>query len=174
MLATRASKPRNADSHPISLPPFPPGCRASGVLLHVTSLPSPYGIGHVGPAALKWIDLLREARQSWWQALPLGSTGYGNSPSQSLSSFAGNGPLISPDRLIEDGLLRATTARPPRPPKPPSITARLSPSNTEFSRELERAWRNFSNAPRAELKAAFEQELGVGVGFAQAKQLIMI
>lgn len=108
MLATRASKPRNADSHPISLPPFPPGCRASGVLLHVTSLPSPYGIGDVGPAALKWIDLLREARQSWWQALPLGSTGYGNSPSQSLSSFAGNGPLISPDRLIEDGLLRAT------------------------------------------------------------------
>ena len=76
-----------------------------GLLLHVTSLPSPYGIGDVGPGAVKWIDRLREAGQSWWQALPLGPTGYGNSPYQSLSSFAGNGLLISPDWLIEDGLL---------------------------------------------------------------------
>ena len=91
-----------------SLPPFPPGYRASGVLLHVTSLPSPYGIGDVGPAALAWIDRLHEAGQSWWQALPLGPTGYGDSPYQSLSSFAGNGLLISPDALIEDGLLRAS------------------------------------------------------------------
>ena len=89
-----------------SLPPFPPDYRASGLLLHVTSLPSPYGIGDVGPAALAWIDRLREAGQTWWQALPLGPTGYGNSPYQSLSSFAGNGLLISPDSLIEDGLLR--------------------------------------------------------------------
>ena len=88
------------------IPPFPPGYRASGVLLHVTSLPSPYGIGDVGPAAFAWVDRLHEAGQSWWQALPLGPTGYGNSPYQSLSSFAGNELLISPDGLIEDGLLR--------------------------------------------------------------------
>src|ERR1700746_1677001 len=88
--------------------PFPPGYRASGVLLHVTSLPSPYGIGDVGPTALAWIDRLHEAGQSWWQALPLGPTGYGNSPYQSLSSFAGNWLLISPDSLIADGLLRAS------------------------------------------------------------------
>ena len=81
------------------------------MLLHVTSLPSPYGIGDVGPAALAWIDRLHEAGQSWWQALPLGPTGYGNSPYQSLSSFAGNGLLISPDWLIEDGLLRAERLR---------------------------------------------------------------
>src|SRR5438105_14202485 len=101
------------DSRPIGLPPFPPEYRASGVLLHVTSLPSPYGIGDVGPAAVKWIDQLHDAGQSWWQSLPLGPTGYGNSPYQSLSSFAGNGILISPDWLIEDGLLRATYYAPP-------------------------------------------------------------
>src|ERR1700741_4162348 len=96
------------DSRPMALPPFPPEYRASGVLLHVTSLPSPYGIGDAGPAALNWIDQLHDAGQSWWQALPLGPTGYGNSPYQSLSSFAGNGLLISPEWLIEDGLLRAS------------------------------------------------------------------
>ena len=101
------------NSQPGSLSPFPPGYRASGVLLHVTSLPSPYGIGDVGPAALAWVDRLHEAGQSWWQALPLGPTGYGNSPYQCLSSFAGNGLLISPDWLIEDGLLRAERLRGP-------------------------------------------------------------
>src|ERR1700704_2389590 len=90
----------------MSLPPFPPDYRASGVLLHVTSLPSPYGIGDVGAAALAWIDRLHEAGQSWWQALPLGPTGYGDSPYQSLSSFAANGLLISPDWLVEDELLK--------------------------------------------------------------------
>ena len=65
-----------------------------------------YGIGDVGPAAIAWIDRLHEAGPAWWQALPLGPTGYGNSPYQSLSSFAGNELLISPDGLIEDGLLQ--------------------------------------------------------------------
>ena len=91
----------------MNLPPFAPDYRASGLLLHVTSLPSPYGIGDVGPAALRWIDQLHDAGQHWWQSLPLGPTGYGNSPYQSMSSFAGNELLISPDWLIEDGLLRA-------------------------------------------------------------------
>ena len=80
----------------------------SGLLLHVTSLPSRYGIGDVGPAAFAWIDRLCDAGQSWWQALPLGPTGYGNSPYQALSSFAGNWLLVSPEWLIEDGLLRAS------------------------------------------------------------------
>jgi hypothetical protein len=68
------------DIQPMNLPPFPAQYRASAVLLHVTSLPSPYGVGDVGPAALKWIDQLHEAGQAWWQALPLGPPGYGNSP----------------------------------------------------------------------------------------------
>src|SRR4051794_39450121 len=89
----------------LGMPLFPDGYRAAGLLLHVTSLPSPYGIGDLGPAAFDWIDRLRDADQSWWQALPLGPTGYGNSPYQCLSSFVGNGLLISPEFLIEDGLL---------------------------------------------------------------------
>src|SRR5215831_13192412 len=85
-----------------------PEYRGAGMLLHVTSLPSQYGIGDIGPAAFRWIDRLCDAGQTWWQALPLGPTGYANSPYQALSSFAGNGLLISPEWLIEDGLLRAS------------------------------------------------------------------
>src|SRR5499433_2467339 len=91
----------------MSVPPFADNYRASGVLLHVTSLPSPYGIGDVGPAAVAWVDRLQAAGQRWWQALPLGPTGYGDSPYQSPSSFAGNPLLISPDWLVEDGLICA-------------------------------------------------------------------
>src|SRR3984893_6615303 len=88
-------------------PMFMPGYTAAGTLLHVTSLPSRYGIGDLGPAAYQWIDRLCDAGQSWWQSLPLGPTGYANSPYQALSSFAGNRLLISPDDLIEEGLLQA-------------------------------------------------------------------
>ena len=86
----------SAKNAPTSVPPFPPNYRASGLLLHVTSLPSPYGVGDVGPSALGWIDRLCEAGQSWWQALPLGPTGFGDSPYQSLSSFAGRWPAHQP------------------------------------------------------------------------------
>jgi 4-alpha-glucanotransferase len=88
--------------------PFPPGYRGAGVLLHVTSLPSRHGIGDLGPSAFTWIDRLHEAGQRWWQGLPVGPTGWGDSPYQSLSSFAGNGLLISPDCLVEEGLLGAS------------------------------------------------------------------
>ena len=72
--------------------------------MHGTSLPSPYGIGDVDPGAVARVDRLREAGQRWW--VPLGSTAYGDSPYQSLSSFAGDPLLISPDWLIEDELLK--------------------------------------------------------------------
>src|SRR6202041_2069750 len=91
-----------------SVPPFPPEYRASGLLMHVTSLPSPYGIGDLGSSAFSWIDRLHDAGQSWWQSLPLGPTGYGNSPYQPMSSFAGNVLLSSPDWLIDDGLLQSS------------------------------------------------------------------
>ena len=91
---------------PADVPPFPSGYRASGVLLHVTSLPSPYGIGDLGSAAFTWIDQLHSAGQRWWQVLPLGPTGYGNSPYQSMSSFAASPALVSPDSLLGDGLLK--------------------------------------------------------------------
>src|SRR5271169_874218 len=99
---------RSAGSEVGMLPPFPSEYRSSGMLLHVTSLPSRYGIGDIGPSAFSWVDRLHHSAQGWWQALPLGPTGYGNSPYQSISSFAGNGLLISPDCLISDGLLRAS------------------------------------------------------------------
>ena len=136
------------------LPPFPPDYRASGVLLHVTSLPSPYGIGDVGPAALAWIDRLHEAGQSWWQALPLGPTGYGNSPYQPLSSFAGNELLISPDWLIEDGLLRASDCE----GKSFSSAAVDYDAVIPFKRRLlETAWTNFNAGARPDLRPAYEQ-----------------
>ena len=81
--------------------------RSSGVLLHPTSLPGGFGIGDLGPAAFEFIDLLASAGQRLWQVLPLGPTGYGDSPYQCFSAFAGNTLLISPELLVEDGLLSA-------------------------------------------------------------------
>lgn len=79
--------------------------RKSGLLLHITSLPGPYGIGTLGDNAKKFIDFLFEAGQSYWQVLPVGPTSYGDSPYQSFSTFAGNPYLIDLDYLKRDGLL---------------------------------------------------------------------
>jgi 4-alpha-glucanotransferase len=81
--------------------------RGSGILLHLTSLPSPYGIGDMGPTAYRFADFLAEAGQSYWQILPLNPTNplQGNSPYVSTSAFAGNTLLISPDFLLEDNLI---------------------------------------------------------------------
>lgn len=79
--------------------------RAAGVLLHPTSLPSRYAIGDLGQSAYTFVDFLVQSKQSLWQILPLGPTGYGDSPYQSFSAFAGNPMLISPDRLAYDGYL---------------------------------------------------------------------
>ena len=82
--------------------------RSAGVLLHLTSLPGPYGIGDMGREATTFLDFLEETGMSWWQMLPLNPPGYGFSPYQPWSAFAGNPLLISPDMMIEDGLLRAS------------------------------------------------------------------
>ncbi len=79
--------------------------RISGVLLHPTSLPGRYGIGDLGDEANRFADFLAESRQGLWQVLPLGPTGYGDSPYQCFSAFAGNPLLVSPDRLVDQGLL---------------------------------------------------------------------
>lgn len=84
--------------------------RSSGVLLHPTSLAGPFGIGDLGPGAFEFIDLIASAGQRLWQVLPLGPTGYGDSPYQSFSAFAGNPLLISLDVLVEDGLLAKSEA----------------------------------------------------------------
>ena len=85
--------------------------RSSGILLPLFSLPSPYGIGTMGLAAYDFADLLHAAGQRYWQMLPLGPTSYGDSPYQSLSSYAGNPYLIDLDLLIEDGLLTEQDTR---------------------------------------------------------------
>jgi 4-alpha-glucanotransferase len=138
-----------------ALQPFRPGCRSSGVLLHVTSLPSPYGVGDVGPAAYAWVDRLHDAGQRWWQALPLGPTGCGNSPYSCLSSFAGNSLLVSPELLIEDGLLS---------PRDCEIGRSLPKRAVDFEavtvfkhRLLDQAWRNFDASAGPELRDDFER-----------------
>ena len=80
--------------------------RASGIILHPTSLPGPYGIGDLGPQAHRWVEFLAKCGCSLWQVLPLGPTGYGDSPYQCFSAFAGNPYLISPELLLADGLLQ--------------------------------------------------------------------
>ena len=79
--------------------------RSSGILIHPTSFPGPYGIGDLGPAAYRFIDFLAESGCKVWQVLPLGPTGYGDSPYQCFSAFAGNPYLICPDVLLQQGLL---------------------------------------------------------------------
>ena len=136
------------------LPPFPAEYRASGLLLHVTSLPSRYGIGDLGPAAVAWVDRLHEAGQTWWQTLPLGPTGYGDSPYQSLSSFAGNPLLISPDWLIEDELVQPTDC----------AGGSFSETAVDFDAVkrfkyalLGTAWKSFGTGARSDLHPDFER-----------------
>jgi len=141
------------DGRPVSVPPFPAGYRASGILLHVTSLPSPCGVGDLGSAAFSWIDRLQRAGQRWWQVLPLGPTGYGNSPYQSMSSFAVNPTLISPDSLVSDGLL-----------KPAECQAEFASNAVDYdavipfkNRLLETAWTNFTAGACKHLRPAYDE-----------------
>jgi len=138
----------------VGLVPFPADYRASGILLHVTSLPSSNGIGDVGPVAISWIDRLEEAGQSWWQLLPLGPTGYGNSPYQPLSSFAGNALTISPEWLVEDELLAPSDCEHPSFPADAVDYGAIIPFK---HRLLEKAWDRFRTGTRADLRPEFEK-----------------
>ena len=148
----------NSSGGPAHILPFPSEYRSSGLLMHVTSLPSPYGIGDLGSSALSWIDRLHDAGQGWWQALPLGPTGYGNSPYQAMSSFAGNALLISPDSLIANGLIQASDAQ-----SDFSADAVDYESVIPFKRRLlETAWTNFNAGHRNEidLRPAYDEFCG--------------
>ena len=78
--------------------------RESGILMHITSLPGSFGVGTLGSEARDFVDFLHTAGQKCWQLLPVGPTGYGNSPYQSCCSFAGNPDLVSPEILADSGL----------------------------------------------------------------------
>lgn len=82
--------------------------RSSGILMHISSLPSPYGIGTLGREAYQFVDFLRQTGTTIWQVLPIGPTSYGDSPYQSFSTFAGNPYFIDLDMLNEDGILKAS------------------------------------------------------------------
>jgi 4-alpha-glucanotransferase len=136
------------------LPPFPVDYRASGVLLHVTSLPSRFGIGDMGPGAFSWVDRLHEAGQTWWQALPFGPTGYGDSPYQALSSFASNGLLISPELLLTDGLLHENACE---DQSFPSGVVDYGATIRFKHRLLDQIWGNFSAGVRKDLGPAYQK-----------------
>ncbi|MBN1269707.1 MAG: 4-alpha-glucanotransferase [Kiritimatiellae bacterium] len=126
--------------------------RESGILLHPTSLPGPYGIGEIGLEAFKFADALEDMGQHLWQILPIGPTGYGDSPYQSFSTFAGNHLLISFDLLIKDRLLtRRRLARFPRFPDGP---VDFGPVIQERMKVLRHVCRNFGQrASRRRQKA---------------------
>ncbi len=115
--------------------------RRSGVLLHPTSLPGKFGIGDLGDAAYRFVDFLAAARQSYWQVLPLSPTGYGNSPYQTLSAFAGNPMLISPEKLVELGHLSGADLR--DAPNFPNDRVDFGPVIRYKTGLLDRAFANF-------------------------------
>lgn len=128
--------------------------RASGILLHPTSLPGPYGIGDLGPQAYAWLDFLATSGCKLWQVLPLGPTGYGDSPYQCFSAFAGNPYLISPDFLLDDGLLTTDDLS-----DRPDFPADRVDFGLIFHWKpilLDRAFTRFESDTRPALRAAFE------------------
>jgi len=128
--------------------------RSSGVLLHPTSLPGRYGIGDLGPSAFQFIDWLADAGCKLWQILPLGPTGYGDSPYQCFSAFAGNPYLISPDYLLRDDLLHPDDlVEGPNFPANEVDYGRLIPWKLNL---LERAFIRFKSATSTTLRASYD------------------
>ncbi len=111
--------------------------RASGILLHPTSLPGPYGIGDLGPEAHQFVDFLANSGQRWWQMLPVAPPGGGDSPYDSPSSFAASPLLVSLEHLVRDGLLDASQLR--APPRLARAERALYPSAWRFREQRLRA-----------------------------------
>jgi 4-alpha-glucanotransferase len=127
------------------------------VLLHPTSLPGPYGIGDIGPIAHEWVDVLAGAGQRWWQILPLGPTGYGDSPYQCFSAFAGNIYLLSPELLRHEGLIGPLDVI---TPNFPAAEVDYGPV-VEFKQALlARAWDSFHAGAAPALRGPFDEFCG--------------
>lgn len=128
--------------------------RASGILLHPTSLPSRYGIGDLGENAYKFVDFLARAKQTYWQILPLGPTGYGDSPYQCFSAFAGNTNLISPELLVKDGFLTDEIIN--QKPDFPEGRVDFGLLYDWKNYILDTAYENFRNTTSVDLRGKFE------------------
>ncbi len=128
--------------------------RSAGILLHPTSLPGPFGIGDVGPTAYSWVDALAAAGQSWWQVLPLGPTGQGDSPYSSFSAFAGHPLLVSPELLQRDGLIAASEMNGVTFPAQ-RVDFSQVPSFKEWL--LKRSWESFQRGAAPTLRTAFDE-----------------
>ncbi len=128
--------------------------RSSGILLHPTSLPGKFGIGDLGPEAFRFADWLTEAKQTLWQMLPLGPTGYGDSPYQLFSAFAGNPMLISPERLVQEGML--TDADLQQAPEFPESHVDFGTVIVWKGRLLQKAYENFAARAAATERNEFE------------------
>lgn len=129
--------------------------RTSGILLHPTSLPGDDGIGDFGPDAYRWVNFVRDSGCSYWQVLPLGPTGYGDSPYQCFSAFAGNHYLINSTLLIDDELLSISDLK-DRPHFPDSYID-YGPVINWKTKILQRAYDNFKRLKPGELTNKFDQ-----------------
>ncbi len=127
--------------------------RAAGILLHPTSLPGRFGIGDLGPDAVRFVDAIADAGMQLWQILPLGPTGFGDSPYQCFSAFAGNPYLVSPERLAEDGLL--TRAELDAVPAFPTDRVDFGPLIEWKSALLDHAWSAYQAGRGAALRKPF-------------------
>jgi len=145
--------------------------RASGVLLHPTSLPGPFGIGDLGPEAYRFADFLAHAGQGIWQVLPLGPTGFGDSPYQCFSAFAGNPMLISPERLVEQKLLSAADLD--AHPDFPAESVEYESANRFKCELLRRAAENFRRHVSPEQEHAFEDFTRENAGWLDDYALFM-
>ncbi|MBN1668071.1 MAG: 4-alpha-glucanotransferase [Anaerolineales bacterium] len=127
--------------------------RASGVLLHPSSFPGPYGIGDIGPQAFEWVSFLAASETRLWQVLPLGPTGYGDSPYQCFSAFAGNPYLISPQALLADDLLHPNDlVDAPQFPDDKVDFGAIIPFKLGV---LDRAYQRYKQAKKGRLQQAF-------------------
>jgi 4-alpha-glucanotransferase len=128
--------------------------RSSGLLLHPTSLPSAFGIGDLGPESYAFADFLLASGQSIWQVLPLGPTGYGDSPYACYSAFAGNTLLVSPDRLVSEGLLTKSDVADARIDDSDRVDFELVHERKDLL--LKRAFENYKHTTDTGLRSAFE------------------
>lgn len=130
--------------------------RLSGILLHPTSFPSPYGIGDLGPGAYDFIDFLAASGQHLWQVLPLGPTGFGDSPYQGFSAFAGQPLIISPDLLIKMDLLTKEDIASCEMPQWDPRKVDYGPAIEFKTKLLKKAWAAFSHTPDKTLLEEFD------------------